>query len=112
MTKPAELAQIYMESFFGQTPLENMEGILAENLIFEGPFHRSTSAKDYLDAIKENPPINVNYEMEEVFENENSVCFIYQFLKPGVKTRMAQTFEVYDGKIHKIKLIFDARAFS
>ena len=101
-----------MASFFGKAPLESMEAILAENFIFEGPFHRSTSAKAYLEALKEDPPMNVNFEMEEVFENQNSACFVYQFSKPGVKTRMAQTFEVCDGKICKIKLVFDTKAFT
>ena len=112
MSKPTELAQKYMESYFSQTPLESMEAILAEDLIFEGPFQSSTSAKTYLESLRENPPINVSFEMEEVFENESSVCFVYQFSKPGVKTRMAQIFEVYDEKISKIKLVFDTRAFT
>lgn len=50
--------------------------------------------------------------MEEIFENENSVGFVYQFLKPGVKTRMAQMFEVYDEKICKIKLVCYTKAFT
>ena len=50
-------------------------------------------------------------ETEEIFENENSVCLVYQFSKPGVKTRMIQTFEINDGKISKIKLVFDTKAF-
>lgn len=112
MTTATEIAKRYMASFFGHTPLENMAAILAENLIFEGPFHRSVSAKAYLEALSADPPINVSFEMEEIFEDENSVRFIYQFIKPGVKTRMVQTFEVYDGKISKITLVFDTKEFA
>ncbi len=112
MNKPIELAQKFMESFFGQSPLESMEAILSEDLIFEGPFQSSKSAKKYLESLRENPPIDVNFEIEEVYENENSVCLIYQFSKPGVKTRMVQVFEVYDEKICKIKLVFDTRVFT
>ena len=111
MIKPAEVAHKYMESFFGQAPLESMETLLSENLIFEGPFHRFSSAKAYLEALKVDPPNNVSFEMEEVFEKEKSVCFVYQFSKPGVKTRMVETFEIYGGKICKIKLVFDTKAF-
>ena len=88
-----------------------MEEIFAENLIFEGPFQCTTSAKDYINSLRKDPPSNVSYEIEEVFENENSACFMYQFSKPGVKTRMAQTFDINDGKITKIKLVFDTRSF-
>ena len=112
MTNPTELAQRYMDAFYGHEPLESMEKFLAENLIFEGPFQRTTGAKAYLESLKRNPPVNVSYETEEVFENENSVCFVYQFSKPGVKTRMMQTFEVCDGKISTIKLVFDTNSFT
>ena len=111
MMTPSELVQRYMEAFFGLRPLENMETVLAENLIFEGPFQRTSSAKAYIESLKSSPPENVMYETEEVFENENSVCLVYQFSKPGVKTRMIQTFEINDGKISKIKLVFDTKAF-
>lgn len=103
---------MYMESFYGQAPLEKMEPLLAVNLIFDGPYQKSSTAKSYLDSLKADPPTNVHYKIEEIYESENSVCFIYEFSKPGVKTRMAQTFEIDDGKICKIKLIFDTNAFT
>jgi hypothetical protein len=112
MTKPAELALKYLNAFFGHEPLENMEAIFAEKLVFEGPFQRTTSAKAYLESLKNNPPANVSFEIEEVFEKDNSVCFVYQFSKPGIKTRMVQIFEANDEKISKIKLVFDTKAFT
>ena len=112
MIKPIELAEKYMESFFGKAPLETMESLFAEDLIFEGPYLNSKTAKDYLQALQKDPPVKVNYEMEEIFEKENSVCLIYQFSKLGLKTRMVKIFEVADGKICKIKLVFDTSAFT
>jgi len=112
MPKPIELAQKYIDTFCGLQPLESMEAIFAENLIFEGPFQRTTTANAYLESLRKNPPTGVSIDMEEIFEKENSVCFIYQFSKPGVKTRMVQSFEVNDEKISKIILVFDAKAFT
>ena len=103
---------MYMESFFGQAPLERLESLLATDLIFDGPFQKSTSARSYLDSLKADPPTNVHYKMEDIYETNNSVCFIYEFSKPGVRTRMVQTFEVCDEKICKIKLVFDTNAFT
>jgi len=101
-----------MDSFYGEASLEAMESLLAENLVFEGPFHKSSTAKEYINSLLENPPKKAHYKIEEIFENESSVCLIYMFSKPGVETRMAQTFEVSDGKICKIKLVFDTKAFT
>jgi len=112
MATPTELALKYLNAFYGDEPIESMEGILAENLIFEGPFQHTASAKTYLESLRKNPPTNVSFETEEVFEKENSVCFVYQFSKPGVNTRMVQTFEVNDEKISKIILVFDTNAFT
>lgn len=112
MAKPLDLAEIYMRSFFGLEPLEAMSTILAQDLIFEGPFLKSFTAKEYLDSLRENPPEDARYFIEKAYEDENSACLVYWFSKPGVDTRMAQTFEIEDGKIHKIKLVFDTNAFT
>lgn len=112
MTKPLDLVESYMKSFFGQAPLEMLKNLLADDLKFDGPFHKSSTVKEYLDSLRENPPMNASYKTEETFESENSVCLIYMFSKPGVKTRMAQTFEISDGKICKIKLVFDTSEFT
>ena len=109
---PVELAEKYMASFYGDAPLESMGELLADDLIFWGPRYEFSSAKDYLESLKADPPVDAKYQMLEVYEGDNSVCFIYLFSKPGIKTLMAQTFEVNDGKINKINLIFDTKAFT
>lgn len=112
MAKPLDLAEIYMKSFFGQAPLDMMNEILAEDLVFEGPFHKSSTAKAYIESLRENPPGDVHYHLENAYEDENTACLVYLFYKPGVETRMAQRFEIADGKICKISLVFDTSAFT
>lgn len=109
--RPKDIAERYMKSFFGEAPLEMMETLFADDLVFEGPFHKYSSAKEYLDSLKADPPKDVHYVLEKTFEDGDSVCFIYLFSKPGVETRMVQTFEVVDGKICRIELVFDGKAF-
>lgn len=111
MTTPLKLAESYMKAFFGPAPLEELEILLADELVFEGPFHQSRSAKEYLQALRDSPLDDAHYIIEKAYEDENSACLIYVFSKPGVKTRMVQTFEVADNRICKINLVFDARAF-
>jgi hypothetical protein len=110
--RPTNLALQYLASFFGDAPLEAMEPLLADDLVFEGPLYEFHSAKSYLDALKADPPENVSYQLLAQFENHNSACLIYRFIKPGIETPMAQTFDIANGKISKIRLIFDTKVFS
>ncbi len=112
MSKQLGLVESYMKSFFGQAPLEMMSTCLAVDLEFEGPFYKSSTAKEYLDSLREYPPTNVRYVLEKTYEDDTSVCLIYLFSKPGVETRMVQTFEIANEKIQKISLVFDTNAFT
>lgn len=112
MAKPLELAEKYMESFFGRAPLEMMADLFSDDLVFEGPFQRFFSARQYMDSLLDDPPKDVHYILEKSYEDENSACMIYRFSKPGVETRMAQIFEIADQKICRMTLVFDSRAFT
>lgn len=100
-----------MACFYGDAPLKEMEAILADELVFQGPFCEFNSARDYLESLKADPPGDAKYEILQVYEAGDSICFIYRFIKQGISTLMAQTFEIRAGKIVKIILIFDTRAF-
>ena len=109
---PTELAKIYMMSFFGEKPVEEMRSILMDDLKFTGPFYKYNTAEDYIQSLKENMPVDdVSYEILQEYENENSCCLVYQSSKQGVDETMAQLFEVNENKITRIRLIFDASKF-
>lgn len=106
---PTELAKIYMMSFFGKNPLEEMKSILAEDLIFTGPFYKYNTAEEYIQSLKENMPnVEISYKILQEYENENSCCIVYQTKKQGLEESMAQLFEVNENKITRIRLILDA----
>ena len=109
--KPRELALRYMASFFGETPLTDMRSLLAEDFTFRGPFYEFDSAQAYIEALVSDPPRDARYQLLEIYENEHSVCLIYQFTKPGVQTTMVQIFETRGEKITRIRLIFNPIAF-
>ena len=108
---PLELAHKYIAAFFGETPLESMAALLADKLIFEGPFYTFNTARDYLVSLQDDPPKDVSYTILNAYEDESSACLIYKFRKPGIEVLMAQYFEVADSKITKIRLIFDTKKF-
>lgn len=61
--------------------------------------------------MKEAPPKNFEFDIIESFENELSVCLVYQFSKSEISTPMAQVFKIADNKITEILLVFDTKAF-
>ena len=107
---PLHLAQQYMDAFYGNAPLATMRPLLADNLEFIGPFLHCHGADAYYQALIDDPPQQATYNIVQVYQQDESVCLIYEFAKAGIQTLMAQTFEVEGGKIVRMCLIFDTRA--
>ncbi len=110
--KALELALRYLDLFLSWRDLDRLRPLLSDDLIFEGPFHQSDSAVAYIQTLQADPPNDCTYTITRTFEDDSGACIVYQFSKPGVSVPMAQLFETRAGKITKIRLIFDGRAFS
>lgn len=111
MMTPLDLALKYMEIFYSNTDIETLGQILTADLSFEGPFFQFDCADDYLESVRDDPREGLAYELIRSFEDSSSACLVYQFSKPGISIPMAQLFEIEDGKISRIVLIFDTGAF-
>lgn len=109
---PLEIAYKYMACFYGQTSLDNMRALLADDMVFEGPFYRFDSGSDYFQSLQDDPPEGLSYEIINEFENVNCACLVYRFTRPGMETLMTQTFELKEGKIARMLLIFDTASFT
>jgi len=110
--KPLELALKYLEIFFSGKNLDDLKYMFADNLIFNGPLYKFSSADDYINLLKKDPPKGMKYKIIKSFEDKNSACVIYQFTKENVSTPMAQLFETENGKLSKILLIFNGNDFA
>jgi len=108
---PLELAEKYMDCVFKTGNLEELRIILSDDLQFRGPFFNFDSADTYVDSLRNDPPVDFEFEIIKSYADDSSVCLVYRFSKPGVSTSMTQTFETIDGKIDSILLIFDTGAF-
>lgn len=105
--KPIELAKNYLHAFFGETPLEEMQKILAEDVQFTGPFYKFNTADDYIESLKETMPADViDYEIIQETENNNTCCIVYKSAQDDEIS--AQLFEVNDNKITRIRFLADA----
>ena len=106
-----ELAEKYMDCVFKTGDLEALRKIFSDDLKFSGPFYNFDSADDYVNALRNNPPKNFKYKIIKSYFDNHSACLIYEFSKLGVLTTMFQIFEIVDGKISHVLLIFDSRSF-
>lgn len=107
---PTELAKIYMQSFFGEKPLEEMRSVLADDLKFTGPFYKYATADEYiLSLIDNNMSADVmSYELLQEHESKNTCCLVYRAKNHEVNDIMAQLFEVNENKIIRIRLLLNA----
>ncbi len=106
-----DIALRYMDIFYSGRELERLYAIMADELRFDGPFFRFDSAHDYIASLLSDPPVKCEYRLLYSFEKGSMVNLIYEFSKPGIRTTMSQLFEVRDGNITSVLLIFDSGAF-
>lgn len=109
--KALELAMKYMDIFYTTGDIKSLRNILTDDCKFIGPYYKFDTAKDYINSLLEDQPINLSYKVLKSFEDDLSACIIYEFIKPGISVLMAQLFEIEGNKIKSIKLIFDSKAF-
>ena len=108
---PLELATKYMACVFKSNDFEQLRYILEDGLRFVGPLYTFSSADDYVSALRDDPPVDFDYQIIRTYADKTSACLVYKFSKPGVTTTMVQTFETENGKIKSILLVFDTAAF-
>lgn len=106
---PVQLAHRYLITLFSMQDIDSLADILDDDLHFQGPLYTFTSAHDYIESLKTSPPKDCTYEILHTFEKDDTINLIYRFSKPAVTTIMSQFFEIKNGKIAKILLIFDTK---
>ena len=108
---PENLAKKYMEILFSGAGQEGLLPLFGDPFLFEGPFFTFNTAEAYVRSLMADPPTGFSYKLLKSWGDDSSACLIYQFSKPGISTPMAQWFEVKNGKITKILLVFDSKSF-
>lgn len=108
--KPLKIALKYLDTFYHEDDPELLRELVHPDLSFEGPIFEFSSAEDYIESLKQDPPRDMDYRIIKSFADDKSVCLVYEFSKPGIKTNMVQLFDIDDGKIRRIRLVFDTAA--
>ncbi len=89
--------------------VDGLEPLLANSLCFNGTLHTYGSAREYTDALKNDPPEKCGCKVLSITESEQSVAVFYDYQKPDRVIQIAQLFKIEHEKIHEILLIFDSR---
>lgn len=103
-----ETAMEYLR-YFCAGDIDRMELLFATDFEFEGPFHAYSTATEYLQGLRSDPPELSRYRVLSVTENEDSVAVFYEYEKPGKILRIAQLFKFRNNKICRLLLVFDGR---
>ena len=110
-SRALELGRRYLEVFYSGRDAAELRPVLAEDLVFEGPFLRCDSADAYIESLRGDSREGLSFKVLHEFESEASACLVYRFSKPGVEAVMAQVFETRCGRIARITLVFDTGDF-
>lgn len=89
--------------------IDGLKPLLASELSFTGTFYTFSSASEYLDSLRNDPPEACSYNVLSVTENEDSVAVFYEYEKQKKIMHIAQLFKMRKHKIHEILLVFDGR---
>jgi hypothetical protein len=115
-TKTAELINSYYDSWkngIATFDAARVRGILAENLDFEGPIAgKRQGAAGFVGGLTRfveglQAPISTIQQID----SEHQAAALYDAALPGGTMRFAEFFQVDGGRIHSIKLVYDAAQY-
>ena len=88
--------------------------LLADDLVFKGPFDTFTEPESYLAALKRLLPIVKGVSTRKLFVDGDDACLLYDMetnIAAGT-VLIAEWFHVRDGRIASVQAVFDARPFA
>jgi len=86
---------------------------LHETSSLRGPFHTFNSIPPYLQALQDLSTVVERIEIQRMFMQGEDVCVLYDLVtnSPTGTAFVAEWFQVKDGKIAAIQVVFDPRPF-
>ncbi len=87
---------------------------LADAIQFVGPFDSFSKPEEYLDALQKLHHIVDRVDLHKVFVDGEDVCLLYDLVThtPAGTAFIAEWHHVKNGKIDRIRVVFDARPFA
>ena len=79
---------------------------LANDMKYEGPFGTRVGAEAYLEEIER---LRLKFHIQRIFANHEDVCVLYNIDAAGITVFACGWFQIKDGKVGSLKVIFDPR---
>jgi len=108
--KPLRIAVKFLDTYYNEADPELLREFVHPEFTYEGPGLFLTTADDYIESTRQDPPQDVKYKIVKSFSDESSVCLVYEFKKPGIRTTMVLLFDIENGKISRIRHVYDSVA--
>ncbi len=106
-----EIVLKYLECFC-KPDVASLENLLSPDFQLIGPLFQFSSSQSYISALKQDPPEKSKFNVQQIYENDQGVCVVYEYVKSKDSMLIAQTFQFQDNKISSTLLIFDGRVNS
>lgn len=108
MTAARDVALAWLRAFCAGD-VDAVAALLAPDVHFRGPLHRSDSAAEYVDSLRRDPPERCDCRIHAVIADGEDVAIFYDYLKPAGPVTIAQHFRIRDGLVAGTRLVFDGR---
>jgi limonene-1,2-epoxide hydrolase len=113
MGKTADTVNGFMGAL-GRGDFAGARKLLADDLVFQGPFDTFSTAEPYLEALKKLYPIVKGVKVQKLFVDGDDACLLYDMetSTPVGSALICEWYRVQDGKIKTMRAVFDARPFA
>jgi hypothetical protein len=112
MADARQVAEGFFDSWTGKD-FERARGLLHDDVSFEGPIDRFSDADSYVASLRRLSGIVTGAEKQKVFVDDEDVCIIYDLkTAPVPSSRTCEWYQVRDGRIASVSVVFDARPFA
>ena len=110
--QPKQTALAYVDAV-SRKDFAALSALLAPDLSFKGPSRSTTSAEQYLAALRRLGPILVRSDLKQAVAEGADVCVVYDFVTstPAGAVTMMEALRVEDGKIASVQLMYDRVAW-
>jgi ketosteroid isomerase-like protein len=107
------IIQEYFQRFFsGPARHSEVREYLSEDFVFRGPLMKADTAADYINQITSTgDELEMVARVRQLIGQGDSVAALVEFQGPGGPMTYAQWFELRDGKISRLEVVYDPRPF-
>ncbi len=103
-----ELVRSYLNTFYSGGDPENLGQLFTDTMVFDGPYLSTTTAIDYIAALKQGESTPMQYSIVKQYQDDESICVVYEVAKESREFLVNQVFWFSKGKISKILTVFDS----